>query len=188
MTEPSFPCEKSGEAPGDVDAIVVALKSRTIAPQEAEEQSLEALRWLQATFSTALPGEGPALFSMGEDSPFVRDVVAGAPQKTYTWRLQPGTEDLPCTALTGHGALAYAKWVGGRRPTKAEWEKAARGGCDTVTGDCSDGNQMRKYPWDAGDGSAAVEPSGCLQANWVGCAVATGTSPGPSRSMTKLWS
>jgi uncharacterized protein YgbK (DUF1537 family) len=32
----------------DVDAIVIALKSRTIAPQDAIEQSLAALRWLQA--------------------------------------------------------------------------------------------------------------------------------------------
>ncbi|SEB11818.1 3-oxo-tetronate kinase [Variovorax sp. YR216] len=32
----------------DVDAVVVALKSRTIAPEEAIAQSLHALRWLQA--------------------------------------------------------------------------------------------------------------------------------------------
>ncbi|MBW8720287.1 MAG: four-carbon acid sugar kinase family protein, partial [Variovorax paradoxus] len=32
----------------EVDAVVVALKSRTIAPAEAIAQSLEALRWLQA--------------------------------------------------------------------------------------------------------------------------------------------
>lgn len=32
----------------EVDAVVVALKSRTIAPSEAIEQSLAALRWLQA--------------------------------------------------------------------------------------------------------------------------------------------
>ena len=32
----------------DVDAVVVALKSRTIAPAEAVAQSLDALRWLQA--------------------------------------------------------------------------------------------------------------------------------------------
>lgn len=31
----------------EVDAIVVALKSRTIAPQDAIEQSLAALKWLQ---------------------------------------------------------------------------------------------------------------------------------------------
>ena len=32
----------------EVDAVVVALKSRTIAPQEAVDQSLQALQWLQA--------------------------------------------------------------------------------------------------------------------------------------------
>lgn len=32
----------------DADAVVVALKSRTIAPEQAVKQSLEALRWLQA--------------------------------------------------------------------------------------------------------------------------------------------
>jgi 3-dehydrotetronate 4-kinase len=34
-------------APPDVDAVVVALKSRTIAPEAAVEQSLAALRWLR---------------------------------------------------------------------------------------------------------------------------------------------
>lgn len=37
-----------GAAPVDADAIVVALKSRTIAPAEAVAQSIEALAWLQA--------------------------------------------------------------------------------------------------------------------------------------------
>ena len=32
----------------DVDAVVVALKSRTIAPADAIAQSLEAMKWLQA--------------------------------------------------------------------------------------------------------------------------------------------
>ena len=34
--------------PADCNAVVIALKSRTIAPQEAVAQSLEALRWLQS--------------------------------------------------------------------------------------------------------------------------------------------
>jgi 3-dehydrotetronate 4-kinase len=38
----------AGPLAADVDAVVVALKSRTIAPAEAVAQSLEALRWLQA--------------------------------------------------------------------------------------------------------------------------------------------
>ncbi|CAN7678820.1 four-carbon acid sugar kinase family protein [Variovorax sp. LjRoot290] len=38
----------AGPLTAEVDAVVVALKSRTIAPAEAVAQSLEALRWLQA--------------------------------------------------------------------------------------------------------------------------------------------
>ena len=38
----------AGAARAEVDAVVVALKSRTIAPAEAVAQSLDALRWLQA--------------------------------------------------------------------------------------------------------------------------------------------
>ncbi|QFZ82696.1 hypothetical protein GFK26_07940 [Variovorax paradoxus] len=38
----------AGPLDADVDAVVVALKSRTIAPADAIAQSLDALRWLQA--------------------------------------------------------------------------------------------------------------------------------------------
>jgi 3-dehydrotetronate 4-kinase len=38
----------------DVDAVVVALKSRTIAPADAVAQSLQALRWLQAAGATQI--------------------------------------------------------------------------------------------------------------------------------------
>src|SRR5512141_2809269 len=34
-------------APADIDAVVVALKSRTIPPEEAMEQSLAAFQWLR---------------------------------------------------------------------------------------------------------------------------------------------
>jgi uncharacterized protein YgbK (DUF1537 family) len=47
-TEQTIGVPAGGDAPVEADAIVVALKSRTIAPAEAVAQSLAALRWLQS--------------------------------------------------------------------------------------------------------------------------------------------
>ena len=102
------------------------------------------------------------------DSPFDRGCTPAAVGQYHdTYDPQYGRQDHPIVGVGWYQARQYCLDRGATLCTEQEWEKAARGGCETVTGDCHD--NTRSFPWDAGDGSPRTPPSGCDQAIWADC-------------------
>lgn len=79
----------------------------------------------------------PALFE------FVDRTGVPAPAGWHNGQHLEGAEQLPVVGISWYEACAYARWVGKRLPTDAEWTKAGAWPVETSPGRVS----QRRYPW-----------------------------------------
>jgi formylglycine-generating enzyme required for sulfatase activity len=75
---------------------------------------------------------------------------------------------LPITGVSWDDANAYCRWVGGRLPTEAEYEKAVRGGTTTTYFWGNDSAKVDEYAWYIKNSNGFTYPVGDKKPNPYG--------------------
>ncbi len=77
-------------------------------------------------------------------------------------------EDHPMVNISWHDAKTYAEWVGGRLPTEAEWEYAARGGKLSKGYIFAGSNDPDAVAWHSKNSGERTKPVGLKKPNELG--------------------
>lgn len=142
-------CNKQGtcvaiEVPADMVLVPAGEYWRGCNAAVDTECQPDELPYLKVFVSAFLIGKFEVTVKEHMQCASVGKCMAGSIKYACAWGIdQP---DMPMNCINWNEAKAYCAWKGRRLPTEAEWQKAARGGCDKYLGkDCQEA--MPKFPW-----------------------------------------